>query len=541
MVKCILSCLIILSIGLLPRGEINADVIINEVLSNEPGGNVSLEWLEIYNTTSATKPLAFYRLIVRTDTLLMPLYGLDPFGYAVLCRDIGAFEIAWGDSSGEWGDNETKEFYPAFELPGLQLRNDTCFAKLIQFSDSVSYFEWTEPGPDGVSWERIFPDSAVSGSSIDPSGSTPGRMNSITPREYDLALLPVEVWLEPPGLSGFEITIANIGLYFVGMGILSMYYDFDGDSLADSSDLIAIIDYPETFRGDTLTIIAYLELDSIYPDVLFELPPDDQMSNNRRLVQAFGREYPPVVISEFLADPTTDSDAEWVELKNRSGINIDLEGWYLGDEKIFHPIVSQAHLLDAGQYVVLCKDSTALTAIYGLFDFDIIDMSSWAILNNDKDIIRLRDNYGFVVDSLRYDFAYGDNYTWARGEEAGKSDRWGRSVDVGGTPGSMNEVYLQTQASSITVTVDPNPFSPSIDREMEIAFSLPAGDNLKLKIYDLNGRVVKTIIDDVPAYEGSVLWDGKSDGGRPLNVGMYILYLEVSGVDQYKQTIVIAP
>ena len=48
-------------------------------------------------------------------------------------------------------------------------------------------------------------------------------------------------------------------------------------------------------------------------------------------------------------------------------------------------------------------------------------------------------------------------------------------------------------------------------------------------------------MDNLPPFDGLVTWDGKTDGGRTAAIGMYILYMEVSGVDQYKQTIVVAP
>jgi len=64
---------------------------------------------------------------------------------------------------------------------------------------------------------------------------------------------------------------------------------------------------------------------------------------------------------------------------------------------------------------------------------------------------------------------------------------------------------------------------------------------MKLIIYDVKGRKVKTLLSDVPAFDGQVEWDGRDDDGILAPVGIYIVYLEVVGVGSYKTTIAVAP
>lgn len=526
----------------------SADLVINEVLSNEPGDSTTLEWIELYNDSEGDEYLAFYWLNINGDTVFLPSSGIGPFGYVVFCEKFfttgttPGFEAVWGNNSGVWGDDTTLENYPVFAIGSFTLPDDSGTVSLYFGTKPLGpSFRWSDAGPDGVSWERITPSDMVVMSSIDPKGSTPGEINSITPRQFDLAILPVEVWPEPPGLSGFEIKLTNVGLQPMEAGYLSVFYDLDKDSVADSADLIALIDFPETEPSDTVIITDYLELRGVYPDILIELPSDERLLNNMQVFKAFGKDYPPIIISEFIADPQDKLSVEWVELKNRSELDVDLNGWYLGDAIKLHPITSSGYILTGGEYVVLCKDSFAVASFYNGNDFSILQMSSWAILNNDGDLVRLRDTLGLVVDSFRYDFTYGGNYSWGRGEEPGKTDRWGRSISSGGTPGRENEIYFQASAASITVSVDPNPFSILMDEQMAIEFAVPPGGDIALKIYDVKGRLVRTLLDGVPAFDGRVMWDGRSDNGRRMNVGIYILHLEVSGVEHYKQTVVIAP
>lgn len=547
MVKILLKVVIAGVLSLAAYFQAGADIIVNEVMSNEPGSATTLEWIEIYNNSEIGLYLGWYSLNIDGTTLLFPGEVIGAGEYVIVCRKLYAdgaspgFESYWGDSSGVWGDNTTLEYYTVYDLGSFSLRNDIGAAALYFGINLISEIEWLDAGPDGVSWERRLPSDTVIGSSVDPGGSTPGMLNSITPLPQDLALMPVAVRPEASGLTGFEIGIVNVGLETVSGNNLKMYYDPDADTSAESSDLIAMIDFPQTDPADTVIITTYFELEGVYPYILIVLPSDDRMRNNIRLINAFGKEYPPVVLSEFIADPLPDLGIEWVELKNRSEVEIDLNGWYLGDSIKLHPIIVTEYIVPVGGYAVLCKDSAGLAGYYGADDFAVLEMSSWPILNNNGDLVRLVDNFGFVADSFHYEFAFGGNYSWGRSEEVGMTDRWGRSVSSGGTPGRANEIYYQPSSESIRLTAKPNPFSPSKDEYMVIDFSVPPGENVTMKVYDTRGRVVKTLLDGLPAFDGSIQWNGRSDDERILRVGMYILFFEVSGVDQYKQTIVIAP
>ncbi|MBM3320773.1 MAG: T9SS type A sorting domain-containing protein [Candidatus Eisenbacteria bacterium] len=68
----------------------------------------------------------------------------------------------------------------------------------------------------------------------------------------------------------------------------------------------------------------------------------------------------------------------------------------------------------------------------------------------------------------------------------------------------------------------PNPVSA----RGAIRFSLPAAADVDLKVYDLSGRVVKTILSGrSEAGRHSVEWDGTNERGRPVASGIYFLHL----------------
>jgi subtilisin family serine protease len=75
----------------------------------------------------------------------------------------------------------------------------------------------------------------------------------------------------------------------------------------------------------------------------------------------------------------------------------------------------------------------------------------------------------------------------------------------------------------------PNPFNPST----EIVFALPAAGQVRVRLYDVSGRLVRVLADgSLPAGENRLRWDGNDDRGRALASGVY--YLRVESADAVK-------
>ena len=70
----------------------------------------------------------------------------------------------------------------------------------------------------------------------------------------------------------------------------------------------------------------------------------------------------------------------------------------------------------------------------------------------------------------------------------------------------------------------PNPFNP----KTTIEYTIPLESNVRLKIFDILGRKVLTLLDEFqkPGYK-SILWDGKDSFGNSVSAGMYFYVLEV--------------
>jgi hypothetical protein len=69
----------------------------------------------------------------------------------------------------------------------------------------------------------------------------------------------------------------------------------------------------------------------------------------------------------------------------------------------------------------------------------------------------------------------------------------------------------------------PNPFNPST----RISFSAPRDGRYRLSIQDVTGREVRLLFDrNLAQGPGSVLWDGRTDGGARVASGVYVCTIE---------------
>ena len=68
----------------------------------------------------------------------------------------------------------------------------------------------------------------------------------------------------------------------------------------------------------------------------------------------------------------------------------------------------------------------------------------------------------------------------------------------------------------------PNPFNP----QTTITFDLPQPAHVTLRVLDLAGRQVRTLVDrDLQAARHRVVWDGADDAGRRQPSGVYYYQL----------------
>jgi flagellar hook assembly protein FlgD len=85
---------------------------------------------------------------------------------------------------------------------------------------------------------------------------------------------------------------------------------------------------------------------------------------------------------------------------------------------------------------------------------------------------------------------------------------------------------IPAREGTIRLDSKPNPFNPLTT----IAFSLPASAHASLRIYDISGRLVRSLLDEVrPSGVTEVDWNGADNAGQGVASGTYFVRLSVDG------------
>jgi hypothetical protein len=180
----------------------------------------------------------------------------------------------------------------------------------------------------------------------------------------------------------------------------------------------------------------------------------------------------------------------------------------------------------------------------GLNWFDAVEASSGALrLAEFTDPAGLTGAYTFSAATLKIDASSGSrvvslpyDFMFIRDDLAtGKTDaplsaRSQMLRDVlayFGLPFDPGSVTPAPPALTFAATNHPNPFNPAT----RIVYTVPRAGHLSLKVYDVRGMLVRTLVDDrVPAGADQVaVWDGTDDGGAAVSSGVYFWEARTGG------------
>jgi len=154
-----------------------------------------------------------------------------------------------------------------------------------------------------------------------------------------------------------------------------------------------------------------------------------------------------VTFNEIMYHPATNEAAlEWVELYNPMSYDMDISGWKLrgGVEYDF----TNGTLVPGRGYLAVASSPTELTAHSGVTN--VVGPFSGRLGNNGEEL-RLRNNSGRLLDKVSYEDGgrrpvapdgAGVSLAKVKGEAASApAESWSWSAAVGGTPGSINQVF----------------------------------------------------------------------------------------------------
>ncbi len=421
-------------------------VIFNEIMA-DPDPPVQLpnaEYVEIFNTTNFVIDIGGWSYTHSTTTKQIPPYLMAAGEYLILCN------TDYVEMFSEYGNVLGISAFPAITNTGQTLiLKDIENQEIDRVSYSINWYGEAYKENGGWSLEKIDPTNTCAPTmnwtaSIDPSGGTPGRKNSvfstindtISPYVVNVSVSSANELLVKFSEPVDTITSLVYANYDLQPDFGNPIYAYSNGNQFDE----VILQFSSSFGEDidyTLTIKNIRDLCSNYMQTQIF---------NFSLYES--NEYD-IIISEIMADPDPVvllPNAEYIELYNRSNKNINLKNWVLSVGSTNRALPSCT--INANSYLVLCNTNTV-----NLFS-DItnkIGVTSFPAIPNTSGTITISSSFNKVINTVTYsDKWYRDKFKAEGGYSLEIIDlnnpcegqnNWKASIaKSGGTPGKINSV-----------------------------------------------------------------------------------------------------
>ena len=369
----ILAILAILILTIAASAQNPQDVVINEIMY-APTASSSQEWFEIYNKSTTSFNLNNWKWrdgtgVVRTITTRN--VNIDPNSFTIVCEDSNAIK---GFYSGIGGIILQSSAWNALNNTGDQVVIMNSSSLVI---DSVSYLPVWGGSTNNRSLERRLATGPSNqqpnwGTSLDPSGATPNRTNSLTPKQNDLIVNYISFNPASPIVGdSLHITanIKNLGILPANNYSVNFYEDFNRDSIPVAGELFYTYNSVQPLvNNDSISITTVRRLDSLGLRIFIvkvSFAPDEDTLNNKKIAGidvSNSSSSGSVIINEIMYD-NPPGECEWVELYNNSDSSVNLRNWTIKDSSGTPiTITNTDYTLNGRNYVVISKNNAIFTA-----------------------------------------------------------------------------------------------------------------------------------------------------------------------------------
>jgi len=544
------------------------DVLINEIMV-DPSPMVGLpnfEWIELKNTSTHAINLKGYRLGDGfSQSGPIPNYILLPDGMVILCSSNAATILS------TLGPTISVTSFPSLDNTAGILILKTATNEIIHsISYSDSWYQNPLKKQGGWTLEMIDSHNPCGGgnnwkASIDNSGGTPGKKNSVVAENLDQS--------KPKLMRAFALDSLRLILVFDEpmdslKASLKENYIIDGgigipllaSALAPLFDRV-IIKLANPLLRNKVYLIKVASVEDCVGNRIDIGNDTTQVGLSEQAIKN------DVVINEILFNPTP-SATDYVEIYNRSNKILDLRQLYIANRNTTGTIgnlvqlSSESNLIFPQEFKVITASAAMVNSNYIVLNKEaFIEIESMPSFNDDRGTVVILNAQGEITDELTYNekwhFKLIDNFEGVALERVNynaltqSAENWhSAATAIGyGTPTYKNSQYHSNEGLVGEMRLSPEIFSPDNDGQddfatMDYHFPEP-GYVANITIFNAMGRPIRYLQkNSLCGTTGTFRWDGLGEKNQLLAVGVYIIFTEIFNLKgikkQFKNEIVLA-
>lgn len=533
------QCVIAQTAGGMGDVPVTGSIVFTEIMA-DPSPPVQLpdkEYLEITNRTGDTIFTGGLILIAGPDSVTLPAEAIAPQEYVILCATGSRTALL------PYGRVMAIKSFPSLNNDGELLALRDSDGRLLH---AVSYTPaFLGQGPrSGGGWSaeltnlgNPFNEPAAWSPSVDPSGGTPGRVNSSERTAADLRCPQViAVWTEDGDTIRvlFDETV---------MAVPGERWLADGRETlpvvsGDPADRLLLVPLDQGLkRGEILSLAVPASVTDFAGNAacrgdLRTGIPSDPMAGE-------------ILFNELLFDPLPGG-ADYIELYNNSNTVVDLSSLYLANS-----LTAPANALTAVprqllpyEFVAVTVDRDAVVEGYPCASpYAVYEASRLPSMPDDGGTLILYNRMLTAVDRVSYSSAMHKGFLSGTGgialekvSPALPSDvaaNWNSASEAcgWGTPGAANSVAVEPADAGEGLRLSSTRVSPDGDGfEEVVSVSVwPGGDDniISVTVFNDRGYCVRRLAERFSAGAGATfVWDGTTDSGAGLPAGLYMIMAE---------------
>jgi hypothetical protein len=530
------NCLSGMEFTFIPIYAVAGDVVVSEIMA-DPSPPVKLpesEYLEITNRTGDSLFTGGWHLIAGRDSATIPDRWLRPGELVILCSPS---KVPLFSGQGEVLGISS---FPSLNEGGetIALRDATgALIHAVPFTPAL----YNDVLRSGGGWSAELTDMAnpfnapvAWRASLDPSGGTPGRSNSLVTSTRDddcpeiIAAWPVADELVRVLFTETVFVKEDEDWFALGERTMPAF----PDDIADRAWLVRLKD--ALLPG----ILYTLDVGAGVSDFSGNRPCFTEVRIGLPVTPAAGE----ILFNELLFDPLPGCN-DYAEFYNNSDEIFSLSELFLanGSSTAAARVSEIPRLFFPGEYLALTTGRKAVLDCYHCSERNFVhEVTQLPPMPDDRGSLVLLNSRLDIIDRVDYSSSMHLSYLSGTGGIALEkvapvlpsaiSSNWHSASEMcgWGTPGTENSIVLDDDGKRGGMNLSSGRLSPDGDGfEDVISVDIfPGGDDnmITVTLFSDRGRIVRRLADRVSAGEGArFVWDGTDDNGGRLPAGLYVI------------------